>query len=115
MHPCTTQLALHAGHHSGLLSTLQMSDMNSDSLETSSTSQAQSVGALCGACCSPHIACKIHVCVYGVCVRGGGGYNIWFINTTAAEARVKGRRMQVYVRVYKLFAYVMPTNESYSI
>ena len=103
MHPCTTQLALHAGRHSGLLNTLQMSDMDSDSLETSSTSQALPVGAISGACCSLHTAYKMHVrvqyTVSCVCVCGGG-YKLWFVNTTEADGKSQGRRMQVYVRTY---------------
>ena len=48
-----------------------------------------------------HAALHIHptryMCVYGVCVRG---YNIWLVNTTAADVksqRQKDTRIHTYV------------------
>ena len=83
MHPGTTQLALHAGHHSGLVNTLQMSDMDSDSLETSSTSQALSVGHSVGRA-ALHTQPTGCMCVYNIRL---GGYKLWFVNTAAADGK----------------------------
>ena len=44
---------------------------------------------------------------------GWGGDKLWFINTTEADGESQGRRMQVYVLMYKLCAYIMTTNGAY--
>ena len=56
----------------------------------------------------------LDTCVCMVCVCGGGGTIYGSSTPQQLMMRVKDRRMQVYVRMHKLCAYIMPINEANS-